>query len=186
MTARMKIYIGLLTLGVLLVGTGVGLLFISPLTIDIPEGEPVITMSNSYRIIGRGPARLRIYEDGALIYYEEEGIPPDSTRTWRTGQLQQEELDSLLAFFQDSHFESLGEIYQFPGEQISGATKTGGMSCAISINYGDLDKTVHADWYLTPDGGITYPDMPYPLNEIYRMLKQIAENSTREVAREPI
>jgi hypothetical protein len=60
------------------------------------------------------------------------------------------------------------------------------MSFTISVNSENLNKTVTAFGYLTPDGGKTYPDMPYPLNELYRRLKYIADNQTQEVARETI
>ena len=62
----------------------------------------------------------------------------------------------------------------------------GDMDYTASIDYGDLHKTVYASHYLTPDGGMTYPDMPYPLNEIYSKLKTIAENQTEEIYHETI
>ena len=60
------------------------------------------------------------------------------------------------------------------------------MSCTISINYGNLQKTVKAFGYLTPDNDMTYPDIPYPLNEIYERLRAIIEDKTEEVYRESI
>jgi len=36
------------------------------------------------------------------------------------------------------------------------------------------------------EGTIIYPGMPYPLNEIYRRLKDIAENQTEEVYKESL
>ena len=106
---------------------------------------------------------------------------------WKTGQLQAEELNSLIYFFRSSHFEELSEYYQFPGEEIEGGGfKMGDMDYAVSINYGELHKKATAFGYQTPDHGMTYPDMPYPLNEIYKRLKDIADNRTEEVARETI
>jgi hypothetical protein len=40
--------------------------------------------------------------------------------------------------------------------------------------------------YLTPDNGMTYPEMPYPLNEIYEKLRYISVNDTEEVYRQSI
>jgi len=173
MTSKMKLYIGLLVLGLLVIGGGIWMLFSSASGIDIPEEAPIITMHNTYRTIGQGPDILSIYEDGTVIHIEEEGISP-RTRIWRTGQLQNEKIDNLVALF------------KFPGMKVPGATKMGGMSCSFTFNYGGLQKTVDANWYLSPDGGKTYPDMPYPLNEIYAKLKNIADNKTVEVAREKI
>ena len=166
---------------------------LAPLTpaIDIPEGPPVITANASY--IMRGEFNLlSIYEDGSVMYAEEKGLrdwteAAHPVRIWKTGQLRGEELSSLLEFFKNSRFEELSEYYQFPGEEIEGGgSKMGDMDYAVSINYGDLHKTARAFGYLTPDGGMTYPDMPYPLNEIYQKLKNIAENQTEEVYRESI
>ncbi len=184
----MKLYVGLLVLGVVLVGVGSWFLFNPMLVpaIEIPEGRPVITMHSSFRTIGNGPNHLRIYQDGIVIYTEGKGIGLEATKIWRTGQLEKEELASLLTFFSDSNFESLDEFYEFPGESTNGGTKVGGMSLTISIEYENLQKEVSARQYLSPDGGMTYPDMPYPLDEIYKKLKHIAENKTEEVARESI
>ena len=184
----MKLYVGLLFLGLVLVGVGLWFLFNPGLVpaVEIPEEEPVITMHTSFRTIGNGPNHLRIYQDGVVIYTEEKGIGSKATRTWRTGNLEAEELAALLAFFSDSNFESLDAFYEFPGEPSNGSTRVGGMSLSIIIDFEDLQKGVSARQYLSPDGGMTYPDMPYPLNEIYKRLKDIAENRTEEVYRESL
>jgi hypothetical protein len=183
-TGKMKLYIGLLVLGLLLLGGGLWLVCNPVPVIDIPESPPLITMSISHRITGEN-GWLAIYEDGTAIHIKEKGRPPE-VRIWRTGQLEQEELSKLLEFFTDSHFETLNAVYEFPGVPVPGATKVGDMYCAISIDYGYLYKTVHASQYLTPDDGMTYPDMPYPLNEVYKKLRAIIENQTEEVYRESI
>jgi len=59
------------------------------------------------------------------------------------------------------------------------------MSCTIYVDCGDLRKRVSASGYLTPDHGMTYPDMPSPLNEIYGRLRVISQ-VTEEVYRENI
>ncbi len=191
MTGKIKLYIGLLVLGLVLIGSGLWLLFNSAPTIDIPEGSPVITANASY--IMRGEFNLlSIYEDGSIIYAEEKNLrmptrenPP--TRIWKTGQLQEEELNSLIGLFKSREFGDLDERNKFPGVPVEGGgLGMGDMDYAVSVNYGDLHKTVYASHYITPDHGMTYPGMPYPLNEIYRKLKDIAVNSTAEIARESI
>ena len=128
---------------------------------------------------------MAIYEDGTVIYVEDKGLRfplPGSpaTRIWRTGQIQSEELNSLIGFFRSSHFDELEASYSYSEIPQSD------MDCTILIDYQDLTKEVRAQAYLSDDGDITYPDMPYPLNEIYRRLKDIATNRTTEVARESI
>jgi hypothetical protein len=177
----MKKLIIMAVLGLLLIGSGIWLLYSSAPVVYIPEGSPVITMYNVHRTIGQGDTILAIYEEGAIVYLEDKG---PFGRVWRTGKLGEEELGNLLDFFRESGFGELERVYQFPGASVPGATKMGGMSCSFTLNYGGLLKTVDANWYLSPDGGQTYPDMPYPLNEIYKKLKKIADNYTEEVYRE--
>jgi hypothetical protein len=87
------------------------------------------------------------------------------------GRLQREELSGLIDFIRSSGFVEMKEGYTFPGEPFgNGGLAFSDMGCTISIEYGDLHKTVSAWGYLTP------ADMPYPLNEIYQKLKTIALN----------
>ncbi len=133
MTAKMKLYVGLLALGVLLIGSGVWLFYGSTQTkVSIPEGNPVIYEKLDYIMRGEF-SYLYIYGDGSIIYIEEKGLrlptpghPP--TRTWKTGQLQEGELEQLTSLFQSSQFAGLDKYYQFPGkpmEPIEGAPTSG-------------------------------------------------------------
>ena len=191
MTGKMKLYIGLLVLGVVAIGIGVWMLVKSPPRIDIPEEPPVIYEQLDY--IMRGEFKyLYIYEDGSIIYIEEKGLRlpmpgHPATRTWMTGEFTPEQLDSLVAYFENSGLDKLDEHYLFLGEPSEGGSITrGDMDFTISIDSENLSKTVTASGYLTPDGGNTYPDMPSPLNEIYTKLKNIAETETEEVYHESI
>lgn len=148
------------------------------------HGSIVITMEVTYTMRGE-QSQLIIFEDGAVRYIEEKGLrfpTPGSPaiRIKRKGQLPEEELSSLIEFFRDSHFDGLDESYSW-----SSVPQTD-MNCTISIDYQDLTKTIRASGYLTYDGDMSYPDMPYPLNEIYSKLKNIAENQTEESYRERI
>ncbi len=204
MGSKKRLYIGLLILGLLLIGSGLWLLFHPAPAADapaisektsyshlIPDSTPIISANISH--VMRGEFDLfSIYEDGKVIYIEEKGLrmpspenPP--TRTWKTGQLQEEELGSLLEFIRNSSFKELKSKYKFPGEPLEGGGfTTGDMILTITVNSDNLSKTVTAFSYLTPDKGLTYPEMPYPLNEIYKRLKQIANNQTQVVASETI
>lgn len=190
---KKKVYLILLTLGALLIGSGVWLFVKSPAKIDIPEGNPVIYEKIEYIMRGEF-SYLYIYGDGSIIYIEEKGLrfpSPEypATRTWRTSKFTAEQLDSLLAYFENSGLDKLEDRYSFPGKPIEGGPAggftTGDMGFTISINSENLSKTVTAFGYLTPDRGETYPDMPPPLNEIYEKLRVIALG-TDEVARENI
>ncbi len=132
MTAKMKLYVGLLALGLVLIGSGFGLMQGVAAKVSIPEGNPVIYERLDY--IMRGEFNyLYIYEDGSVIYVEEKGLrirspghPP--TRTWKTGHLRERELEQLTGLFQSSQFAGLDKYYQFPGkpmEPIEGAPTSG-------------------------------------------------------------
>jgi len=190
MTGKVKLYIGLLVLGLVVILGGIWMLAKSPPKIDIPGGNPVIMEERNY-LLGGEHSYLYVYEDGSIIYVEEKGLrirspqnPP--TRTWRTGKLSSKEMESLVAYFENSGLDELDEYYQFPGEpNESGGFRMGDMRFTITIDSDNLNKTVSAYGYLTPDNGETYPDMPSPLNEIYQRLRAIAIE-TEEVYREPI
>lgn len=190
MTGKMKLYIGLLVLGVVAIGSGVWMLAKSPPRIDIPEEPPVIYEQLDY--IMRGEFKyLYIYGDGSIIYIEEKGLRlptpgHPATRTWKTGAFTAQQIDDLLTYFENSGLDKLDEHYLFPGEPSEGGSMTrGDMDFTISIDSESLSKTVTASGYLTPDKGETYPNMPSPLNEIYTKLKSIAME-TEEVYSEPI
>jgi len=206
MMGKLKLYIGLLVLGMVLIGGGLWLIFhpvvdapaISENTSYaylIPDSPPVISANTSYVMKGEFNF-LSIYGDGKIIYIKEKGFRPmpspeyPPVRTWRTGHLREEELDSLLEFIRKSGFAEMEDSYKFPGEPIESnglsGFRTGDMFCNVAVNYGDLHKKVGASSYLTPDKGMTYPDMPYPMNELHKVLWQIAEGRTAGVAWEYI
>lgn len=191
MTTKTKLYFGLLVLGLLLVGSGAWLMLdSSQAKVDIPEGNPVIYEQLDYVMRGQF-SYLYFYEDGSILFIEEKGLrirspghPP--TRTWRTGKLTPQQLDSLVAYLENSGLDKLDEYYQFPGEPIAGGGfRMGDMGFTISINSGNLSKTVTAFGYLTPDQGESYPGMPAPLIAIYGRLRTISE-ITEEVYQESI
>jgi hypothetical protein len=192
MTNKMKLLIGLLVVGVVLLGGGIVFLFHppmhlvkasgSPQTIYIPAGPPVVAEELLYMMRGEKDT-LSIYADGSVIFMGEKGLripTPDhpAIRTWQIGKLTAEELKSLVDFIDNSGFKELKESYSDAGSMGDGIFK-------FSINSTGIQKTVTADGYTTPDHDETYPDMPYPLNEIYTKLRVIAL-STKEVARENI
>jgi hypothetical protein len=202
MTNKMKLLIGLLVLGIALIGGGILFILnpfqrnISPVSvqhIEIPEGTPLVTEELNYLMRGENDS-LSIYADGSVVYIEEKGLRMPTpgnpaTRTWKTGKLTPEELNSLMDYIDNSGFEKLNEYYQFPGKPIEGGTgvviTSGDGSFKFTMNSDRIQKTVTAFGYLTPDHDETYPDMPSPLNEIYRRLRIIAM-STQEVGREII
>ena len=101
-------------------------------------------------------------------------------RILKTGKLGEEELNDLIEFFEDSGFKEMDKNNEFsvsPGSDVH---------YSVSAHLGSSYRSIKAINYLSPDGGKTYPDMPYPLNEIYRRLNNIAENKTVEVTREPL
>lgn len=197
MTGKLKLYYGLLVLGLVAVGGGSWGLLTSPPKIEIPEGTPVVAMELDFVMRGQFD-KLYLYDNGAVLYVEEKNLREPSReyppiRVWSKGEIPVEELNSLIRLFQTAEFAGMNDYYQFSGipmQPIKGAP-AGGFSVGdgtfkFTIDSGDLQKTVAALGYVTPDHGLTYPDMPYPLNEIYQKLKQVMINNTKEVYSEPI
>jgi hypothetical protein len=180
----------LLFLGLIVIGGGAWMLATSPPEIYIPESEPVIYEQVTYHMRGEN-YELYIYDDGSTIYIREEGLrvptaKHPAVRTWSTGKFTPQQLDSLVAYMENSGLDKLDEYYQFPGEpNESGGFRMSDMHYTITVNSENLSKTVTASGYLTPDKGETYPDMPSPLNEIYMRLHFISQ-ATEEVYREDI
>jgi len=170
MTAKLKLYIFLLVLGLVVIGGGVWMIIQSPPEIEIPEGNPVIYEQVDHFMRGEFEY-LYIYDDGSIIYIEEKGLRPSGgnpTRTWKTGKIGQQQLDNLLAYLENSQLEKLEDHYIYSGEQKSD------MQFTITVNSDNLSKTVSALGYPVLDNGEAYPDMPVPLNEIYKRLKTIS------------
>ena len=160
---------------------------------SIPEGNPVIFERRDYVMRGQF-SFLYVYEDGSILFIEEEGLrmatsQNPATRTWKTGKLQPQELDNLIQLFKSGRFKKLDDYYKFPGEPSKGGPaggfRMGDMGFTVTVNYGGLSKTVTTIGYLTPDGGETYPDMPSPLDKIYVQLRAAALR-TNEVTAENI
>ena len=190
MTGKLKLYIGLLALGLVAIGGGLWLLATYPSEIKIPEGNPVIYEKLEYLMRGQFDY-FYIYQDGSMLYVEEKGLriptpgnPP--TRTWSMGKLTPQQLDSFLAYLEHSGLDKLEEYYSFPGEPIEGGGfRSSDLGFTITINSEKLNKSVKAFGYFTLDNGETYPDMPAPLNDIYGRLRVLAL-ATEEVYQENI
>ncbi|MDP2730852.1 MAG: hypothetical protein Q8O55_10280 [Dehalococcoidales bacterium] len=197
MTGKLKLYYGLLVLGLVLVGGGTWGLLNSTPKIQIPEDAPVVATQLDFVMRGEFD-KLYLYDDGTVVYVEEKNLrmpvpenPP--VRIWSKGQIRSEELTEILRLFQTTEFAELGDYYQFPGQPMDpipgvppGGFTMGDGKFTFHVDYSDLQKTVTAFGYLTPDHGITYPDMPYPLNELYKRLRVVIDDKIREVYREAI
>jgi len=202
MAAKRVILYILLALGILMIGSGVWLLHNATqekvnilegnpvIKVNIPEGNPVIYEKLDYAMRGEY-SYLYIYEEGSILLVEEKGLRMPflgntPTRTWKTGKLTPEQLNSLLEYFKDSGLDNLEEYYQSPEKPVEGGGFImGDMGFTITVNSEKISKTVTAFGYLTPDNGETYPDMPSPLNEIYGRLRTLTM-TTEKVYQENI
>jgi hypothetical protein len=184
MTRKMMLLVGSLIVALAVLGTGVGLMVNRSPTLKIPEATPVISVEANW-IMGGQKERIFIYEDGSVICVEDTGLrvpspghPPK--RTWKQGTISEQECDELSNLTTGSDFSKLEPFYVYKGNPSSDLMLT------VQIYDGSLYKVIQADCYLSPDQKLTYPDMPYPLNDIYKQLHSIALNETGVVARETI
>lgn len=157
---------------------------------DIPAQAPVISMQIR-TLLGGTFEKLDIYNDGIVLDVKDTFLrmpqPEGPTRVWRKGQIQTEELNSLIQLFQSSEFASLNSSYVFPGKPteplegppLNGRT-FGDAGYGFSINSTGLQKTVGTFGYLATE------DMPYPLGELSTKLRAVVDQKTTEVYREHI
>lgn len=207
MKSKIMLLIGLAILGLIAIGTGTWFLM-NPvhgtefaekgqITLKLPDTPAIISEKLDFIMQGEFDD-LYIYSDGSVIHIEEKGLrmpmpdhPP--TRTWKLGNLNEEELVSLIAIFQSNEFKALDDYYQYPGKPMepiqgapSGGFTMGDGSFTFAINYSGFQRQVIANGFLTTDHGETYPDMPIPLNDIYVKLRYIVLNHTKEISTENI
>lgn len=142
-------------------------------------GNPVIMMRILYTMRGES-SYFGIYEDGFVYCVEETGLRPawQTTETWKAGHISREDLNNLADFMRSSRFMEMEDHYS-----LSTIPQTD-LDLRIQVYYQDINKSVTAQGYFSYDDGKTIPDMPYPLNEIYKKLKQIADNNTAEITQD--
>ena len=191
MKRKTMLYIGLLALGIVLIGSGVWLMLGSTQAkVVIPESNPVIYEQVRYLMKGEN-YELYIYTNGSILYIEEKGLRLPSperpaTRTWSTGNFTVEQVNNLLAYFENSGLDKLEDYYNFPGEkEASGTIRRSDLDYTITIVSRNFSKSVTASGYLTPDNGEKYPDLPSPLNAIYGRLRTLTM-TTEKVYQEDI
>jgi len=187
MTGKLKLYISLLVLGLIVIGGGIWMLLNQPTQIGLPEETPVIDLEVKVPPAGT-ESWLGIYEDGTVISVETSGVwGPDATgavRVWKRGRLKGKELDSLLEFVV-GNIDSYKEDYDYPRESADGEDI---MFMMFVVRYENIGKIVRAHNYLSPSSYpfyMAYPDLPSPLKKTYERLCGIARD-TEEVSRETI
>jgi hypothetical protein len=184
MTHKMMLLVSSLIVALAVLGTGVGLLVNRPPTLQIPQTTPVVSFE-AFWIMSGQKERIFIYEDRSVICVEDTGlrVPTPGNpakKTWKQGTISLQECDELSNLTTGSDFSKLEPFYVYEGNPSSDLMLT------VQTYEGSLLKTIQADCYLSPDQKLTYPDMPYPLNDIYKRLHNIALNETVVVAQETI
>lgn len=102
MSRKIGLYTGLLVLALAAVGASLWFLFQPQKVIEIPAGEPVIKMEETYIMAGRENT-LSIYPDGFVLYTEITGERPpgaNTVKTWNTGKITPEKLNEVMLFLQ--------------------------------------------------------------------------------------
>ena len=127
---------------------------------------------------------IEVLNDGQIVVIQEQGLRLASsgspaTRTWKIGRLSPEELNVLIGSVSSSGFASLDPNYVFPGRPIAGGGFTlGDMSLSIMVNLPELQKTVTAAAYISPDAYRSFSDMPAALNQVYSALAALIDKAT--------
>jgi hypothetical protein len=184
MTRKMMLMVGSMIVALAVLGTGVGLMATRPHTLKIPEKPPVISAEAYWHMAGE-KERIFVYEDRSVICIEDTGLRVPTPghpakRIWRQGTISEKEFTELSDLVTGSEYSKLEPFYVYKGNPSSDLMLT------VQIYDGSLYKVIQADCYLSPDQKLTYPDMPYPLNDIYKRLHNIALNETIVVVKETI
>jgi hypothetical protein len=174
------LYSGLLVIVLALVGVGIWLVVKPVDQVNIPESDPWLVMDMSYLEEGT-QSQLSIYDDGTIIQWEDTGLPgaisPDPTRTWRTGELDSDEMNDLSEFLDTIGFNDLEEYYLSQAISVNETVIIQDNYLKISV---DSENTVTAHGYFTSATSSKFYPLPDPLAELREKLYGIIENNTEE------
>lgn len=177
---KMGLLIGCTVLSLAAITTSAILLLAKPSQFDIPT-SPAIVSAEAYWHMSGYRERIIVYQDGEVRCVIDRGlrIPTaehPAVRTWKVGSLSNSDLQALSALVDNPDFATLESEYYYSGNPSSDLWLT------VVVDTGTSTKAVTARSFMSPDGGKTYPGMPYPMDDIYARLHDIAENRTVQVA----
>lgn len=196
MTDKIKHHsITILILGIFLIGCGSWFILNPQPIIAIPEIPPLIYL-NLTQVISGESNQIEVFPDGTILQLKETGLKvtsPDypGTRIWRKGNISADALDDLIAIINTNEFKEMS------GSNVCQPKHKGfyennplivkeNMQLTLCVNCETIVKTITAFDYVTPDYGMSYPDMPPPLNTVYATLRLLCEDKTIEMYREKI
>lgn len=150
----------------------------------LPTEDAIIEMSTVGTMSGMIKC-LTISANGSIVYIEEEGpriVLPGSyrSRTTKTGQLTEVELNSLLEMVDACPFDSEGKC------QANTKTTDADVDSKLYIHYQGTTRIIVSDYQPLYPEVTEIPDVPAPVRTLYHELWYIVENRTSQVAREKI
>lgn len=153
-----------------------------------PTEGPIIEMHTKTTMAGVA-RHLTILDDGSIVYIEERMLrhptqenPP--TRTTRTGQLEEAELDRLLELVDECPFDDEGKCNARTEIIDTDAINE------LSIHYQGTTRTITADYQ--PLFHLFHPeiselsDVPEPVRKLYQELRYIVDNKATQASSEKI
>ncbi len=150
----------------------------------LPAEDAIIEMSTVGTMSGMVKC-LTISENGLIVYIEEEGprivLPGSSrSRTTKTGQLQDDELDRLLEMIDACPFDTDGKC------QANTKTMDTDVDSRLYIHYQGTTRIIVSDYQPLYPEVTELMDVPEPVRTLYHELWYIVENRTSQVSREEI
>lgn len=151
---------------------------------SLPSEDAIIEMSNVGTMSGT-VKHLTISANGSIVYIEEEGpriVLPGSyrSRTTKTGQLAEAELNSLLEMVNACPFDSQGKF------QADTETMDTDVRSILQVRTQGSAREITADYDPLYPEVTELPDVPEPVRALYYELWNIVENKTSLVAHEKI
>jgi hypothetical protein len=156
----------------------------------LPVEDGILIKMHTVDRVAEERRQLTISADGSIVYFEDRGLSrhPDeenpSIRTKKTGQLTEAEIDRLLEMVNACPFDAEGncaahtKIIMSPAKSI------------LTVEYQGEKRTITANYqplfHLFSMNVPELTDVPEPVRELYRELKNAIDNNTSTISEEAL
>jgi hypothetical protein len=155
----------------------------------VPVEDGILIKMHTVAPVAEKRRQLTISADGSIVYFEDRGLihpteenPP--IRTKKTGQLTEAEIDRLLKMVDACPFDAEGNCAAHTKIIMTDAKSI------LTVDYQGEKRTITANYqplfHLFSKNVPELTDVPEPVRELYRELKNIIDNNTSKISEEAI
>jgi hypothetical protein len=156
----------------------------------VPVEDGILIKMHTVAPVAEKRQQLTISADGSIVYFEDSGLSrhPDeenpSIRTKKTGQLTEAEIDRLLKMVDACPFDADGNCAAHTKIIMTDAKSI------LTVDYQGETRTITANYqplfHLFNDNVPELTDVPEPVRELYRQLKNVIDNNTSTISEEAL